>query len=200
MPTGTRPLRNRRALCLAGLALFAFALTVLHLVDRDNAGGPLSAFSVGPAAWLYRLSFWWLAALSVLTSSLVPSTARIPLGFAAIGAAFAGLVPSVGTSLVSGPDRIHAAAMLAFFIGAIIAVWITRNASLPGSRLRLVFLVLALTTTAIFIMTLVFKAGHSPAQPIAQRLLVGALLVAFAALAASYPGYPASKPEPSARS
>jgi hypothetical protein len=49
--------RNLFAVRVTGLVLVGMGISLLHVLDRPNASGPLSGFSTGPIAWLYRLSF-----------------------------------------------------------------------------------------------------------------------------------------------
>ena len=169
-----------RVTAAASLALVASAFVVLHLLDSPRINHPLSAYSLGPASWLYRAAFLVLGLFLLLLAWRGPSSARLPLAGAAVGAALAALTSSSGNSLATVHDRVHAAAMLVFFLGAIAALWALHAATPRHSRARVASLLVALITTLLFLTTAALKIAHSSGLPLLQRLLLGSLLLALA--------------------
>jgi len=150
------------------LVAFAFGLVVLHALDPQPIGSPLSVFSVGPYGWIYQVSFAAAAlALATLASGRT-GWARGWLAIAGSGAALAAAFPSGGVA-VNVSDRIHLAGSLLFVVATSSVLWFGRPS--PAAR------GLALSGTVLLAMTAALKVQHSSHAGLFQRLLLAVMLV-----------------------
>ena len=154
--SGSRLQRNRFA-----------GMVALLIAGERPLQRPISSYSIGPLAWVYRMTFLSAGAcyLALAVRSTKSPVSRIAFTLGGLGSVVAAAFSSSGLSLTSPSDRLHALGSMLFLCGPTVAFWDARIALRPR-RLALRFC--AATAMLLLALAVYLKVTRSDALGLTQ--------------------------------